>query len=377
MPDPDYKNQIEKYEYISGQHGGYYRHDFVDHAYLYNLYFPPEEIFTCFKNQIHDLVLNYPVAQDVLASLVGKLIHQNPEHIVVGNGAAELIKIVSGQIAKKIAVPVPSFNEYVNAAPKGCAIEFALEYPSFQLDVDKFATHIIKTGADIAVVVTPNNPTAMVVPKSDLIRLAQKLSGHNCILIIDESFIDFVQDPDESSGQTSMEDQIHMYPNIVIFKSMSKAYGICGLRIGYLLTGNSKFARAVRDGVHIWNINGFAEEFLRLLPDFRDVFIKSCNQVKKDRDKLYQDLSTVSGLTVYKPDANFIFCRLPDTGLNGPDLAKRLFIEHNIYIKHCEGKTMPHSDRYVRIAARTKEENINLVDALKSLLGDKNKIERS
>ena len=369
MPDPDYKNQIEKYEYISGQHGGYYRHDFIDHAYLYNLYFPPEKVFTCFKDKIHDLVLNYPVAQDVLAALVGKLIHQRPEHIVVGNGAAELIKIVSGHIARKIIVPVPSFNEYVNAAPTGCAIEFPLEVPSFQLDVDKFAARIIEAGADIAVVVTPNNPTAMAVPKSNLIRLAKKLAGHDCQLIIDESFIDFVQEPD----QTSMEDQVETYPNIVIFKSMSKAFGICGLRIGYLLTKNFNFIKAVRQGVHIWNINGFAEEFLRILPDYRDVFIKSCNQVKKDRDKLYKDLMAFSELTVYKPDANFIFCRLPDTGPSAPELTKRLFVEHNMYIKHCQGKTMPDSDRYIRIAARTKEENTNLVQAMGLILGANNK----
>ena len=369
MPNPDYKNQIEKYEYISGQHGGYYRHDFIDHAYLYNLYFPPEAVFTRFKDKIHDLVLNYPVAQDVLADLVGKLIHQKPEHIVVGNGAAELIKIVSGHIARKIIVPVPSFNEYVNAAPKGCTIEFPLEIPSFQLDVDKFATRIIESHADVAVVVTPNNPTAMAVPKSDLIRLAEKLADHDCRLIIDESFIDFVQDP----AQASMEDQIETYPNIVIFKSMSKAYGICGLRIGYLLTTNSKFAEAVRQGIHIWNINGFAEEFLRILPDYREAFIKSCDQVKQDRDKLYDDLAAFPGLTVYKPDANFIFCRLPDTGPDGPELTKRLFVEHNIYIKHCQGKTMPDAHRYIRIAARKKEENINLVNALGSILGDKNK----
>jgi len=302
---------------------------------------------------------------DVLASLVGKLIDQPPEHIVVGNGAAELIKIVSGHIARKVIIPVPSFNEYVNAAPARCAIEFPLEIPSFELDVDKFAVRIIETHADVAVVVTPNNPTAMAVPKSDLIRLAKKLADHDCLLIIDESFIDFVRDP----AQTSMKDQIETYPNIVIFKSMSKAYGICGLRIGYLLTRNSNFIKAVRQGVHIWNINGFAEEFLRILPDYRDVFIKSCNQVKKDRDKLYTDLKNFSGLTVYKPDANFIFCRLPDIGPSAPEITKRLFIEHNIYIKHCQGKTMPDADRYIRIAARTKEENINLVQAMRLVLG--------
>jgi histidinol-phosphate/aromatic aminotransferase/cobyric acid decarboxylase-like protein len=367
MTYPDYKNQAEKYEFISGQHGGYYRHDFIDHAYLYNLYFPPEEIFSCFKNQIHDLVLNYPVAQDVLAALVGNLINQPPERIVVGNGAAELIKILSGHIASRIIVPVPSFNEYVNAAPKGRAIEFPLEFPSFQLDVDKFADQAIKAKADIAVVVTPNNPTSMVIPKFDLIHLAKRLAKHDCQLIIDESFMDFVQD----KNQATMENAIGQYPNIAIFKSMSKAYGICGLRIGYLLTANLEFAKTIRNGVHIWNINGFAEEFLRILPDFSKDFIKSCKQVKEDRDKLYNDMRTILGGTIYKPDANFIFYRLPDDAPSAPEVTKKLFIEHNMYIKHCQGKTLPDADRYIRVASRTKTENSNLVDALVSILGYK------
>ncbi|WDP85103.1 MAG: histidinol-phosphate aminotransferase family protein [Desulfobacter sp.] len=363
----EYHNQAEKYEYISRQHGGYYRHDFIDHAYLYNLYFPPEEVFNCFKHNIHDLVLNYPVAQDVLASLVGRIINQKPEHIVVGNGAAELIKIVSGQLARKLIVPVPSFNEYANAAPKGCVIQFPLEFPSFQLDVEKFADHAILEKADIAVVVSPNNPTSMAVPKLDLIFLAKKLGRHNCRLIIDESFIDFVPDTD----LLTMEPEIKRYSNIAVFKSMSKAYGICGLRIGYLLTADLKFARAVRQGVHIWNINGFAEEFLRILPDFREDFIKSCERVKQDRSKLYEDLRRLPGGTIYPPDANFIFCRLPDGGPAGPEVTQRLFIDHNMYIKHCSGKTMQQADRFIRIAARTNKENSNLVDALVSILGYK------
>ncbi len=367
MPTNDYNTQAEKYVYISGQHGGYYRHNFIDHAYLYNLYFPPEEVFTCFKKKIHELVLNYPVAQDVLAKLMGKLIDQPPECIVVGNGAAELIRIVAGQIADRLIVPVPSFNEYANAAPKGSAVEFPLESSSFQLDVDKFAAHAININADVAIVITPNNPTSIAVPKQDLIRLAEKLAGHDCQLIIDESFIDFTQAPD----QFSMENEIKQYPNIAIFKSMSKAYGICGIRIGYLLTANLKFAEMIRQGVPIWNLNGFAEEFLRLLPDFREDFTKSCNQVKQDRDKLYENLNAFSQLTVYKPDANFIFCRLPDTGLNALQLTEQLFVDHNIYIKHCLGKTLAHGDRFIRIASRTELENINLIDAMASILGYK------
>jgi histidinol-phosphate/aromatic aminotransferase/cobyric acid decarboxylase-like protein len=360
MSENNYKTQSEKFEFISGQHGGYYRHNFIDHAYLYNLYFPPEAVFTSFKDQIHDLVLNYPVAQDALAELIGKLIDQPAERIVVGNGAAELIKIVSGHISGKLIVPVPSFNEYANAAPSGQVIEFPLEFPSFHLDVDKFAAEAIRVKADVAVVVTPNNPTSMLVPKPDLIRLAKKLEIYDCMLIIDESFLDFTENPD----QISLEQEIENYPNMAIFKSMSKAYGICGLRIGYMLTANSKFAEAIRNGVHIWNINGFAEEFLRLLPDYKQEFIESCKQVRTDRDNLYKKLCGIEGMTVFKPDANFIFCRLPDYVQRAPEITKKLFIEHNIYIKDCVDKTQPDSDRYVRIASRTEAENCKLVEAL-------------
>ncbi len=364
MADPDYDTQAQKYDFITGQHGGYYRHGFVDHAYLYNLYFPPLAIFAHLKNQIHDLVLNYPVAQDALAGLVGDFINQPPERIVVGNGASELIKIVSGHLAQRLIVPVPSFNEYANAAPQGRAVEFALRFPSFHLDVDRFAAEAVRVDANVAVVVTPNNPTSLVVPRTDLVHLAETLAKDDCMLIVDESFIDFTRDRD----QATLERDIERYPNMAIFKSMSKAFGICGLRIGYMLTANSGFAEAVRNNIHIWNVNGFAEEFLRLVPRYRQEFAESCNQAMADRDYLYEILCTVSGVTVYRPDANFVFCRLPDSAPDGPEVTRRLFIEHNIYIKHCQGKTLPDSGRYIRISSRTKAENRNLVEALADIL---------
>lgn len=359
-----YQTQAEKYEYVSKQHGGYYRHNFTDHAYLYNLYFPPKAVFTHLKANIKNLVLNYPMAQDALAELVGKITKQAPERIVVGNGGAEIIKILSGHLAKKIIVPVPSFNEYVNAAPKGQAVEFPLDFPSFQLDVDKFAKAAIAAKADMAVVVTPNNPTSLLVPKADLIRLAQKLEPHNCMLIIDESFLDFA----ENKAQISLEQDIEKYPNMAILKSMSKAYGICGLRLGYLLSANLEFVTAVRNGIHIWNINGFAEEFLQILPKYQQEFEDSCERVKSERDIFYQKLCTIEGMTVFKPAANYIFCRLPDTALSGPEITKRIFIKHNIYIKHSVGKTQPDASRYIRIASRTNAENSKLITALKDVM---------
>jgi len=363
-----YSTAQERYDFVSSQHGGYWRHDFIDHNYLYNLYFPPEEFFTHLTGKIHQLVLNYPIAQKDLAGLVGELIDQPPERLVVGNGAAELIKIIAG-MGHKLIVPVPSFNEYANAAPAGSVVEFALEAPSFQLDVDKFAAEAIRCQAGLAVVVSPNNPTSLLVPKAELIRLLKKLADHDCMLIIDESFIDFARDSD----QETLAAELDRYPNLAIFKSMSKAYGICGIRIGYMLTANTDFAEKVRQGIHIWNINGFAEEFLRLAPQYRQKFSDSCEKVRADRDLFYKQLQTIPGMTVYQPDANYIFCRLPDHAASGPQVTEALFIQHNVYIKHCQGKTMPESDRYLRIASRTQAENKQLVETLGDLISKEEK----
>lgn len=354
-----------EYDALQSEHGGYWRHGFVDHAYLYNLHFPPESLVQLLGGQIHELVLNYPVAQNVVAGLVGDLIGQAPGRILVGNGAAELIKIISGHLATKLIVPVPSFNEYANAAPAGNVVEFALDAPSFQLDVDRFAAEAIRCGADFAVVVTPNNPTSLLVPRADLLRLLGILDGHGCTLIVDESFIDFA----DAGAAESLEKDVADHPNLAVMKSMSKAYGICGLRIGYLLTADEDLARRIRDELHIWNVNGFAEEFLRLAPRFRQEFAESCQSVRAERDALYEDLRTVPGLSVYRPDANFIFCRLPEGSPSGPDVARRLFVEDNIYIKDCCGKTMPDPSRYIRVASRMTNENEALTKALARVVG--------
>lgn len=364
--DSNQSSEVE-YEYISNQHGGYWRHGFIDHNYLYNLYFPPEDFFSHASAHIKQLVLNYPIAQKDLACLVGKLIDQPPGRICVGNGAAELIKIIAG-MGRKIIVPVPSFNEYVNAAPADSVVQFELSKPSFQLDVDAFAAAAIECKAQLAVVVSPNNPTSLLVPRGELLRLTQKLATHNCMLIIDESFIDFARNGDKES----LESEINNHQNLTIFKSMSKAYGICGIRIGYMLTANSEFLEKVRQGLHIWNINGFAEEFLRLAPQYKKKFKASCTLVMNDRDLFFKQLGSIPEMIVYPPDANYIFCRLPNHSMSGPEVTKKLFVDHNIYIKHCEGKTMPNSDRYLRIASRTQSENQRLVEALHDIVTGSN-----
>ncbi|MEE9384666.1 MAG: aminotransferase class I/II-fold pyridoxal phosphate-dependent enzyme [Nannocystaceae bacterium] len=354
----------QRYDYVDKQHGGYWRFDFVDHAYLYNAYYPPKTVFTHFKSHIHNLVLNYPAGQAVVARLVGTLIDQPSAQIVVANGASELIKIISGRVAARLICPVPSFNEYENAAKEGTFIPFALPSPSFELNVDAFAQQALAKGASIAVVVTPNNPTGLTVPRADLLRLAARLATGNCMLVVDESFLDFAEHPSE----LSVEAWVEKIPNLAVLKSLSKSFGIGGLRLGYLLTNNGQFAEEIRSELHIWNINGFAESFLRLAPRHRRAFKSSCARVRADCDALHASLSKIAGLVAYPSAANYVMCRLPDSGASGPEVAEKLFMDFNLFVKHCAGKPMPEADRYLRIASRTAAENDTFVAALQHCL---------
>ncbi len=359
-----FQSPAERYKHVSAQHGGYWRFGFTDHAYLYNPYYPPKTLFTHFRNHLRDLVLNYPVGQDVVARLAGTLIDQPMERIVVGNGASELIKIIAGRFPGRIICPVPSFNEYENACNDGDFIPFSLDAPSFELDVDAFAEAALAGDARVAVVLNPNNPTGLTVPKEDLLRLAKTLEQSGCKLIVDESFIDFSADRNQLTVEGCLADA----PNLGVLKSLSKSFGIGGLRLGYLVTADEELREFVRSELHIWNINSFAESFLRLAPRHHRQFKQSCIRVTADCEGLYDGLRKIPGMHPYKSEANFVLCRLPAGSPSSPDVAERMFIEYNIFVKHCAGKAMPEGDRYLRIASRTGPDNEAFVAGLAAIL---------
>ena len=359
-----FESAEERYDHVESQHGGYWRLGFIDHAYLYNPYYPPKTMFVHFENNLRELVLNYPPGQEVVARLVGTLIDQPASRILVGNGASELIKIIAGRLPGPIACPLPSFNEYEEAARAATFVPFELPAPDFELDVDAFAQRVLASEAKLAIVVTPNNPTSLAVPRADILRLAAELEPTACMLVVDESFIDFAGD----YQALSVEGWVDRVPNLAVLKSLSKSFGLGGLRLGYLLTANEEFANAVRSELHIWNINGFAESFLRQAPRWHKAFRKSCALVREHCDQLYEGLNAIPGMRAYRPQANFVMCRLTDPDLNGLVIAKRLFVEHNIFVKHCAGKHMPRGDRYLRIASKTAAENDVLVEAMQQCL---------
>ena len=364
VADFSFLDRDAQFDRIQQLHGSYWRYGFVDHSYLYNLHFPPAAMLNGFRDELSDIVTSYPVGQREVARLVADWTGASPDQLVVANGGAELIKILGEHVATRMTIPVPSFNEYENVLAPGQLNRFQLDPVTFDLDVDAFADSAIESHSDVAVLVTPNNPTSLSVDRDDVLRLARRLKEHGCRLIVDESFIEFSR----AGLASSVEPVIEAHPNIVVLKSMSKVFGIAGLRIGYLLTADLDFAEQVRARLPIWNINGLAEAFLRSVGRYRRDFESSCELVRKTTHELYEQLRELRGIEPLEPDANFVFCRITAPGVTGPELARRLYVTHDLLIKDCASKSMPDADRFLRIASRTPGENQQLVEALATII---------
>jgi histidinol-phosphate/aromatic aminotransferase/cobyric acid decarboxylase-like protein/GTP:adenosylcobinamide-phosphate guanylyltransferase len=352
-----------QFDRIQTLHGSHWRYGVVDHSYLYNLHFPPPAMLDDLRDELPDTVTSYPVGQLALDRLVAEWTTTDPANIVVGNGAAELIKVLGQNVIEKMTIPVPSFNEYENVLRPEQLDRVALDPVTFELDLDAFAESARAAGSNVAVLVTPNNPTALSVDRQAVLELALRLAEHECRLIVDESFIEFSR----AGRAASVEGDIDNHSNLVVIKSMSKVFGIAGLRIGYLLTADRRFAADVRAQLPIWNLNGIAESFLRRVGRYRSELEASCEVVREICQELYRALCELPGLAPFRPDANFVFCKITAPELTGPALARRLYVEHGILIKDCASKTMPEADRYLRIASRTAAENRRLVDAMAQL----------
>lgn len=353
-----------QFDRVQQLHGAYWRYGFVDHSYLYNMHFPPEEMLDVFQGHLREIVTNYPVAQNELARLVSSWTGSNPDHLVVANGAAELIKILGNQFIHRLTIPIPSFNEYEEVIEADELNRFPLDARTFELDVDAFAESAIAWKSDTAIVVTPNNPTGLSVTRDEVLKLARRLESAKCRLIVDESFIEFSR----AGIAGSVEDMIEECPNLAVIKSMSKVFGVAGVRLGYLLSADREFVTDVRGCLPIWNINGLAEEFLRTVGRYRSQFDDSCDITRTTCQAFYEDLLALPGIEPIQSDANFILCKLVNPAITAPDVARRLYVEHNILIKDCAGKSMAEADSYLRIASRTPEENRQLVRALAELI---------
>jgi histidinol-phosphate/aromatic aminotransferase/cobyric acid decarboxylase-like protein len=312
--------------------------------------------------QLRILTANYPAGQDELATSASRWTFAPPLWHAVGNGAAELIKILGGLVQHGLTVPVPTYNEFENSTPRDRIHRVPLDPHTMDFDPELFLDTIRRSGSDWAVVVSPNNPTGTVVAREVLLDLARRLESMHCRLLVDESFIDFCPD---ASART-VERDLHEFPNLIVLKSLTKSCGCLGLRLGYLLSADVELVRVFRARLPVFNVNGVAEWFLRLLPRYRKDFMTACHKMRADTEDFFTQLAAIPWLTCWYPEANFTFCRV-DHDLDAVEIARRLFIDRRILVKHCAGKALPDGERYLRLGSRTRAENSALVNYLVEL----------
>ena len=347
--------------YISSLYGGFWSFDVKDFCYMTNPYFPPERFMESMGSRLRELVKSYPSTNWYLSSLAAEPLGITHEELVIANGASELINAITDRFVKHLAVPIPTFDEFINrAAAQGKPVSTYQLEGDFELDVEGFIQYVKDSGANTALLINPNNPTGCVIPQESIWRLLESLHHLN-LVIFDESFIDLVSyDPPPSAMSRLLE-----FPNLIILKSLSKTYGIPGLRLGYAASGNRERIAELRSNLPIWGINSLAQFFLEQIGEYQQEFIDSCAEVRRASQLLSSGLQGVSYLHPYPSQGNFVLSRLLK-GFTATELTTRLFEEFGILINDCTRKAGLDGS-FVRMASRTVEENAQLVQALQAL----------
>lgn len=351
----------EKLHAYERHFGGYWRFPGLkDFCYLVNPYFPPRKMVDQMKYSYTPLLEQYPSGMEIQKLLAGKMFHLDPDFLLVGNGAAELINTLGCVTTGRVIVSIPAFNEYVRCFA-GCEIvpvdAAANDYVSRPMDMLAQAA-----AGDTVVLVNPDNPSGQLVEKQQMLAFVEACGARNVRCVVDESFVDFAA-PDKRFSLLT-EDILQAYPWLVVVKSISKSYGVPGLRLGIIASADSALLRQLREAMPIWNINSFGEYFLQIYGLYAAEYEAACDRIAENRLWLSEELRRIPYLTVYPSQANYIMCRVSPPW-TAKELAARLLAKHRILIKSLSQKTGFAGKEYIRVAVKDQAENNALIQALK------------
>lgn len=349
---------------ISSRYGGFWRYPgLLDFCYLVNPYFPNSRLMGEIKASFEALCTNYPSGLEINNLLAAKSLGLNRDHVLTGNGAAELIKPLIRFFERGVGIVRPSFEEYGNCAKQ--PIPFTVTTPDFSYTVYDIMEFYKDKEIDALVLVNPENPTGNYIKKNDVVSLLEFCAERNTYLILDESFLDFSAAEEEPSLMN--QETLDAYPNLVLIKSISKSYGVPGLRLGILACSDPSVTALVRKELPVWNINSLAEYFLQIFEKYQSDYTEALRRFKETRIHMYEELGTIRQLKLYPSEANFILCEIID-GCSASQIAELLLNRYNILVKDLSNKSGMEGREFIRIAVRTKEDNNRLADALKHIL---------
>lgn len=355
------EEQIERY---AKRYGGYWRYPHLkDYTYLVNPYFPTPKMRAEIKNSFDVLLENYPSGQRVNALLAAKTFGLKLGTIAVGNGAAEIIQAWMESLEGKIGFVYPTFEEYPNRVSADRRVVFTpspengFRYSAKDL-IDFFSRHPVSS----LVLINPDNPSGNFLPKRDVLKLVAWTKKAGVVLLIDESFVDFAAQP-----YTMLErDFLDANRHVSVMKSISKSYGVPGLRLGVLANGDDAFVKTMQGRLSIWNINSFGEFFLQIVEKYLKEYKLGCAKLANERARFIRELSRFDFLTVYPSEANYVMC-----AVKAPYTAKSLMLamwtKADCLIKDCSTKKGFEGGEFIRLAVKSTADNDALLAALKEL----------
>ncbi len=357
-PDSDTRVSL-----MQARYGGYWRYPQVlDFCYLVNPYFPPQKLIDEIKASFEKLITQYPSGMNVNSLLAAKNFGIEKENVIVGNGAAELIKSLMEHIGGKSGFIRPTFEEYPNRYDTEDSVSFYPDNKDFSYTADDIISFFEDKGIANLVIVNPDNPSGNYIPKSGLLKLIEWSADRGIKLVIDESFVDFADEPDPTLIK---QDILNSNSHLFVMKSISKSYGVPGLRLGILASGNTEMIALMKKDVSIWNINSFAEFYMQIAEKYNKDYEKALEKFRIERKRFEAALNDIEGLRVISSQANYFTAELIG-GISAAQLTKELFVRHSILIKDLSKKMK--KGEYVRIAIRNEEDNDRLTNALKAEL---------
>lgn len=324
--------------------------DILDFSASINPLGPPATAIAAIQANLLPLLRAYPDPSYAdLRTALGRFHNLDPDWILPGNGAAELLSWSARELAALSAtyLPTPAFGDYRRslAAFKARIVPLPLSLDgSFQLP--EFPGDIRDCGL---ILNNPHNPTGGLFYRDTILSALDRFS----LVVLDEAFMDFLP------GDESVLDAVKTFPNLVVLRSLTKFYSLPGLRVGYAVSEPERLRRwqQWRDP---WPVNALAAvASIAALAD-RDFQERTRRWLAPARQELLAGLAAIPGLTPRPGAANFLLVR-SDRAV--PELQSQLLQQHRILVRDC--LSFPElGDRYFRVAVRTPEENRSLLQGL-------------
>lgn len=355
----------DKLKKMESRYGGYWRYPrILDFCYLVNPYFPNGRLMSELKANFDKLVRDYPSGMRVNSLLAGKYFGIRQNYVCVGNGAAELIKGLMESLEGKLGVILPTFEEYPNRLSPDRLVTMETHLNDFRYSADELMEYFDEKDISTLLIVNPDNPSGNFISKDDILRLCVWSKNKGIRLIIDESFVDFSVGTPNNTLLTN--EILESYPHLVVVKSISKSYGVPGLRLGIMASGNTDFIAWLKKNVAIWNINSIGEFYMQIFGKYEKNYQHACVQFMQERERFMAALAEIPYLRILPSQANYFMCEVL-APFNSRELAEKLLEQFDILIKDCSGKKAMGGRNFIRIAVRDEHDNNALVAAMKKL----------